>query len=102
MKILLNQTIPFRHANGFSNIGKTLHQRLTFDVNTSSNTSVSSTLIKQSPSPTTAPDWFIAFHSRSHFKNPFRVFDQTFELVFEMVHIVSSAEIRNMSELHLS
>ena len=73
-----------------------------FDANTSSNTSVSSTLIKQSPSPTTAPDWFIAFHSRSHFKNPFRVFDQTFELVFEMVHIVSSAEIRNMSELHLS
>ena len=32
-------------------------------------------LIKQSPSPTTAPDWFIAFHLRSHFKNLFYVFD---------------------------
>ena len=50
-----------------------------FDANTSSNTSVSSTLIKQSPSPTTAPDWFIAFHLRSHFKNSFRVFDQRYQ-----------------------
>ena len=79
MRILLNQTIPFCHVNGLSNTGKTLHQTLVFDANTSSNTSVSSTLIKQSSSSTTPLDWFIAIHLRSHFKNSFWVFDQRYQ-----------------------
>ena len=69
------QSIPFCHVNGLSNTCKTPHQTLVFDASTSSNTSVSFMLIKQSPSPTTAPDWFTAFHLRSHFKNSFSVFD---------------------------
>ena len=79
MRILLSQTIPFCHVNGLSNTGKTLHQTLVFDEVFASNTSVSSTLIKQSPIPTTALDWFIAFHLRNHSKNSFCVFDQRYQ-----------------------
>ena len=75
--------------NRLSNTGKTLHQTLVSGANTSSNTSVSFMLIKQSPSPTKAPDWFIAFHLRSQFRNSSCMFDhsmKTLELVFEVVH----------------